>query len=78
MYLTSSEFLSKRSTTSWGGGMSCLQTSEICLLERFFSYSKPLHSKIYYIKITKMSDAKIAEFIKKLLQFKDKSESKYT
>lgn len=24
-----------------------------------------------------MSDAKIAEFIKKLLQFKDKSESKY-
>lgn len=25
-----------------------------------------------------MSDAKIAEFIKKLLQFKDKSESKYT
>lgn len=25
-----------------------------------------------------MSDAKIAEFIKKLLQLKDKSESKYT
>lgn len=25
-----------------------------------------------------MSDAKIADFIKKLLQFKDKSESKYT
>lgn len=60
----------------WGGVLSLdardLFTGEI------YSVFQTLHSKIYYIKITKMSDAKIAEFIKKLLQLKDKSESKYT